>query len=75
MKENGGRLEKEGRLVELVGDLNQTFEAPSRSKKGKSKGDVREGAMEKSRYVRIIEGKVRDDPIECLLSTGAGSTF
>ena len=31
-----------------------------------SKGDVKRGAMKKSRYVRIIEGEEvrRDDPIE-----------
>ena len=33
--------------------------------------------MKKSRYVKVIEGKeVReDDPIECFLPTGVGSTF
>ena len=34
--------------------------------------------MEKSRYVRVIEGEEvrRDDPIECFLPTrGVGSTF
>ena len=33
--------------------------------------------MEKSRYVKVIEGEEvrRDDPVEYLLSTGIGSTF
>ena len=50
--------------------------------RGSSKGDVRRGstarrAMEKSRYVRVIEGKeVRgDDPIEYFLSTGLELVF
>ena len=47
-----------------------------------SKGDVRgvatvRGAMEKSRYVRVIEGKeIRgNDPIEYFLPTGVRSIF
>ena len=47
-----------------------------------SKGDVRggataRGAMEKSRYVRIIEGEGvrKDDPIKYFLPTGIESTF
>ena len=46
------------------------------------KGDVKgeataKEAMEKSRYVRIIEGKEisGDDPIEYFLATGVGSTY
>ena len=53
-----------------------------KSKRGKSKGDVRggataRGAIEKSRYVRVIEREeVRsNDPIEYFLSAGVGSTF
>ena len=56
-----------------------------RARKGereKSKGDVRggvtaRGAMKKSRNVKVIEREeVRgDDPIECFLPTGVGSTF
>ena len=46
---------KEGRLVELVGDQNPSSEAPPRSKKGGSKGKIRGGAMEQSRYVRLIK--------------------
>ena len=56
-----------------------------RARKGereKSKEDVRggataRGAMKKSRYVKVIEREeVRgDDPIECFLPTGVGSTF
>ena len=40
-------------------------------------GATARGAMKKSRYVRVIEGEeVRgDDPVECFLSTGVGSTF
>ena len=44
-------------------------------KRGGSKGDVRGGAIEKSRYVKVIEGEVRDDPIEYFLPTGVGRTF
>ena len=44
--------------------------------RGGSKGDVRGGEMEKSRYVWVIEEKeVREDPIEYFLPTGVGSTF
>ena len=65
--------EKEGRLVELVGDQNPGSEAPPRSKIGrekKSKGDVRGGATArgamKIRYVKVIEGEeIRGgDPIK-----------
>ena len=48
----------------------------------KSKGDARRGAtakeaIKKSRYVTVIEKKEvrRDNPIECFLPTGVGSTF
>ena len=87
----GKRSEREGQLVELVGDQNPSPEAPSKSKRGESKGDVRgrataRRAMEKSRYVRVIErsqsqdqgqGKKvgRDDLIEYFLLRGVGSTF
>ena len=57
----GERLEREGQIKELVGDQNPGPEAPPMSKKGSerggSKGDVRRGAMEKSTYVRVIEGR------------------
>ena len=45
--------------------------------RGWSKGDVRVGAMEKSRYIRVIEGEEvrRDDPIEYFLSTGSEAPF
>ena len=51
---------KEVWFVELIGDQNPRPEAPPRSKRGGSKGDVRGGAtvrraMENSRYVRVIE--------------------
>ena len=55
----GERPEKEEQLEKLIGDQNPGPKAPPRSKKGErggSKGDVREGAMEKSRYVKVIEG-------------------
>ena len=85
----GQKTEKEGRLSELVGDLNPGPKASSMSKKGRGgrKGNVRRGAtargatargaMEKSRYARGIEGKeVReDDPIENFLPTGVRSSF
>ena len=43
---------------------------------GKSKGDVRRGAMEKGEYVRVIEGEEvrRDDPVKYFLPGGVGST-
>ena len=51
-------------------------------KRGESKGDVRgratdRGAMEKSRYVWVIEGKeIRENgPFECFLFTRVGSFF
>ena len=44
---------------------------------GGSKGTVRRGAMEKSKYVRVFEGKEvrRDDPIKYFLPTTVGNTF
>ena len=49
--------------------------------RGGSRGNVRggataRGAMEKSRYVRVIEGEEvrRDVPVEYFLPTGVGST-
>ena len=59
---------KEGWLVELVGGRNPGPKAPPTSKRRGSKGDVKAGAIEKSRYVRIIEGDVIDDPINLILS-------
>ena len=63
----GERPEKEEQLEELLGDQNLGPEAPPGSRKG-SKGYAR-GAMEKGRYVRIIEGEEvrRDDPVEYFL--------
>ena len=50
--------------------------------RGESKGDVRKGttarrSMEKSKYVRVIEGEEvrRDHPIKYFLPTKVGSTF
>ena len=39
-------------------------------------GATTSGAMEKSRYVRVIEGEEvrKDDPVEYFLPTGVGST-
>ena len=39
----GGRAEKEGQLVELVGDQGPSPEAPPWSKRGGSSGDVKRG--------------------------------
>ena len=68
----GQKTGERGRLVELVGDQSPGLGAPL-----SSKGDVRRGAMKKSRYVRVIERKEvkGDDPIEYFLITGVGSTF
>ena len=62
-----------GWLVELV-DQNPGPEAPLRSKRGGSEGDVKggltaKGALEKSRYIKVIEGEGvrRDDPTEYFL--------
>ena len=73
-------MEKEGWFVELVGDQSSGPEASPISKRRGSKGDVwREatarGAIEKSRYVRVIEEVREDDPIEYFLPTGIRSTF
>ena len=59
----GERPEKEGRLIELVGDQNTGSEAPPRSKIGRERKEHRRcqgrstarGAMKKSRYVKVIE--------------------
>ena len=52
----GERPEKERRLVELVGDQNPGSKALSRIKiRRERKGDVRGGAMKKSRYLRVLE--------------------
>ena len=49
-------------LVELVGDQSPSPEAPPRSKKGRSSGDVRRGAMMEGTNVGVIEGKeIRND--------------
>ena len=62
---------REGQLEELVGDQNPSPEAPPRSKRGGSKGNIRggttaRGAMEKCRYVRVVEGgKSRNTSLPC----------
>ena len=66
---------KEGQLIELVGDQSPNPETPPRSKRGRSKGDVRRetvrGAMRKSRDVRVIDKKVKsEDQIKYFLSRG-----
>ena len=73
----GIRPDKDGRLIELVNDQNPGPEAPAISKRGGSKKDVKGGAMEKSRHVRVIERKKvrRDNPIEYFLHTGAQKYF
>ena len=58
--------EKEGRLPELVGDHGPSPEAPPKSKRSGSKGDIRRGAtargvMEKSWGVTIERKEVRRD--------------
>ena len=53
-----GRKTREKWLVELLGNQNPGLEAPSRSKRGGRKGDIREGAMKKNRHFRVIEGKL-----------------
>ena len=72
-------MEKEGWSVELVDNQNLGFEAPPMNKirqKRRKKGDVREAvatirAIEKSRYVRVIEGEAvrKDDPIKYFFPT------
>ena len=69
---------KEGRLVELVGDQNPSSEAPPRSKKGGSKGKIREGAtargaMEESRYFRLIEERRSEKMTQSNTSSPRGS--
>ena len=54
VNQTGGRY----RTAELAGDQNPSPEAPPRSKREGSKGDVKGEAMEKNRYVGVIEGKV-----------------
>ena len=81
----GERLEKEGRLVELVVIIIQVLKhllgAREGEKRGSKGGVMRRatvrGAMKKNRYVTIIEEKeVRvDDAIEYFLNTGFRSTF
>ena len=53
-----------------------------KSKRGRSKGDVRRGAtargaMEKGGCVKVIEGEEvrRNDPVEYFLPVGVGGTF
>ena len=53
-----------------------------KKKRGGSEGDIRGAAtareaMEKSRYIRVIEREKvrRDDTLEYFLDTGFGSTF
>ena len=78
----GERSEKEMQLIEMVGNQNPSLKALPMVKRGGekvgSKQDVGRGAiasraMEKSRYVKVIEWKeVRgDDPIQYFLLTGS----
>ena len=74
-RERGG-----GQIEKLIGDQNQGSEAFPRSNRRRQKKDKKDvkrgvtarGAMEKSRYVRVIEGEEvrRDDPIKYFLPTG-----
>ena len=55
----GGKgRKKKGRIEELVGGQNPGPEAPPRSKKGRKRRE--QGKCQKSRYVRVIEGKVKE---------------
>ena len=79
---NGGRSlgqkpEREGQLVELVGDQNPSPAAPPRGERAGSKGDVRGGSVKKSKYVRITEGEEvrKNDSIEYILFKGVVSIF
>ena len=73
----GGKdLERDGRLEELIGDQNPGPKAAPRSKKGKrrgSKGYVRRGAMEKSGYGRVIEGRNSEEMAQWNTSFSRGS--
>ena len=53
------------------------FPGARNGERGGSKGNVREGSMEKGGYGRVIEGEKvrRDDPIEYFFPAGVGSTF
>ena len=76
---------REGQLAKLVGDQNLSPEALPMSERRQEKREQKRCqeratariAMEKSRYVRIIERKgVRgDDPVEHFLPMGVRSTF
>ena len=80
----GERPEREGQTKELVDGQNPGTEALLRSKKRqkkRGKGNVRRGvpargAMGKGGCVRVIEGNEvrRNDPVECFLTVGVGST-
>ena len=74
----GDRLERGGRIEELVDGQNQGPVAPPRSKKGQEKRGkevFRRGVMEKGGCVRVIEGEeVRgDDLVNYFLLAGVGS--
>ena len=66
--------------MELVGNQNPGHEASPQSQRGGSKRDARREAtarraIEKSRYVRVIEEVTRDDPIEYFLPTNVQSAL
>ena len=81
----GVKGRREGEIKEFIDDQNPGPKAPPISKKGRERREQRiyrggatdRGAMEKSRYVRVIEGKEvrRDDPIEYVLPMRVRSTF
>ena len=72
-------------MIELVGDQNPGPEAPPRSKIGRERKEQRRsgdraaarGAMEKSRYVRVIKGEEArgDDSIEYFSPQGLQVPF
>ena len=66
--------EREGELVELVGDQNSGPEAPCRSRKGREREQRKcqeRSDGEGGGYVRVIKGEIRrDDPVKYYLPWG-----
>ena len=55
--EKEDRREREGQFVELVDDQNPSAEAPARSKRRGSKGDVKRDQLEISWRFRTLRGR------------------
>ena len=69
----GRKSGESGTVSTMVGDHNPSPEAPPKSKMSKrrrSKGDLRRGAMEKIWRVGVIEEVRGDDSIKRFLPTG-----